>query len=241
MPTKVPRPKNQIDSFRYAIEGIVHVFRTQKHMRFHFIAVALVLLAGMLRRFDATQMAILVISMGAVLAAEMVNTAVETTVDLVTEVYHPLAKLAKDIAAGAVLVLAVAAGLVGFSLFFGSKNVTPLHIVVNQNPAPLTALALIVTLLLILVMIAKLIGGKGELLSGGIVSGHAAVAFYLAVTLIYRTRLDPVCFVLALGLAFLVVQSRVEGKIHTLQEVLVGGILGLCVTATVYYFAVVPK
>jgi diacylglycerol kinase (ATP) len=170
----------------------------------------------------------------------MVNTAVETTVDLVTEVYHPLAKLAKDIAAGAVLVIAVCAGLVGFVLFFGNRSIGPLHLQVDHNPAPLMALAIIVTLLLLLVMIVKIIGGKGEILSGGIVSGHSAIAFYLAVTLIYRTKLDPLSVILALALAFLVVQSRVEGKIHTLQEVIIGGTLGICVTATVYYFTVGP-
>jgi diacylglycerol kinase (ATP) len=241
MRAKVPRSKNQIDSFRYAIEGIVHVFRTQKHMRFHFIAVVLVLLAGMLCHFDTVEMAILVIATGSVLAAEMVNTAVETTVDLVTEVYHPLAKLAKDIAAGAVLVIAISAALVGFILFFGGRRIMPLHLQVNHNPAPLMALALIVTLIFIFVMIVKVIGGKGEILSGGIVSGHSAIAFYLAVTLIYRTHLDILSIILALGLAILVGQSRVEGKIHTLQEVIIGGLLGICVTATVYYFATGPQ
>jgi diacylglycerol kinase (ATP) len=210
-------------------------------MRFHFIAVVLVLLAGLLCHFTAVEMAILIISTGSVLTAEMINTAVETTVDLVTEFYHPLAKLAKDIAAGAVLVIAICAGLVGFVLFFGSHNITPLQIQMNQNPIPLLALAIITTILLVIVMIVKLMNGKGTPLSGGIVSGHSAISFFLAVTLIYRTHLDPISIVLALGLAVLVVQSRVEGKIHTLQEVVIGGALGICVTATVYYFAMGPR
>src|SRR5579862_3295056 len=99
----VPRPKNPWESFRYAIEGIVHVYRTQRHMRIHFGIVVLVLLLGMLCRFDATQMSLLIVVSACVLVAEMVNTAVESVVDMVTQSYHPLAKLSKDIAAGAVL------------------------------------------------------------------------------------------------------------------------------------------
>lgn len=238
MPAKSFRPKSQIDSFRYAIEGVVHVFRTQKHMRFHFFAVVFVLMAGMLVHLDALAMALLVLAMGGVLGAEMMNTAVETTVDLVTQTYHPLAKLAKDIAAGAVLVIAISAGLVGFIVFFGRQSLRPLSMQVNHDPTPLFALTLIFALLFVVVMIVKVVGGKGNLLSGGIVSGHAAIAFFLAVTLIYRTQLDIWSATLALALAFLVVQSRVEGKIHTLQEVVIGGAVGVCLTAAVYYVKV---
>jgi diacylglycerol kinase (ATP) len=238
MRSHVPRPKSQIDSFRYAIEGVVHVFRTQKHMRFHIFAVVLVLITGLLCHFSTNQMVALILGMGGVLVAEMMNTAIETAVDLVTQTYHPLAKLAKDIAAGAVLVMATTAGLVGFILFFGSRKIARLHISVNSDPTPLMVLALLITLLFVVVMIVKVVGGKGSILSGGIVSGHAAISFFLAVTLIYRSSMDPLSLILALLLALLVVQSRVEGKIHTIQEVVLGGLLGVCLTAGVYYFAI---
>ena len=97
---QVPRPKNHLDSFRYAVEGIVHAFRTQKHMRFHFFTVVLVLLIGLLLRLSRVEMAVLFIVVSGVLVAEMMNTAIESVVDMVTQTYHPLAKLAKDIAAG---------------------------------------------------------------------------------------------------------------------------------------------
>jgi diacylglycerol kinase (ATP) len=240
MPPKVPRPKSQLDSFRYAIEGVIHVFRTQRHMQFHFFAVVLVLVTAMLFRFSAQEMVELVLAMGGVLVVEMVNTAIETTVDLVTPTYHPLAKLAKDIAAGAVLVVAVTAGLVGFILFFGSRKIMPLSIAMHRDPQPLMVLAVLIVLLFVVVMIVKFMGGKGTILSGGIVSGHSAIAFFLAVTLIYRTNMDLMSVGIALLLAALVVQSRVEGKIHTLQEVVLGGLLGACLTAGVYYFSIGP-
>jgi diacylglycerol kinase (ATP) len=237
---QVPRPKNQWDSFRYAIEGIVHVFRTQKHMRAHFFIVALVLLLGMFCRLSPLQMAALLLVMSSVLVAEMINTAVETCVDMITQSYHPLAKLAKDIAAGAVLMTAIVAAVVGVILFYGKLHLTPLKLIVSRDRSPIeiwVSVCLIV-LLLVLVMIAKVIGGKGSILSGGVVSGHAVVAFFLAITLSYRVGWEPVTTILALLLAVLVGQARVEGKVHTLKEVLIGGLLGICVTTGVYYFRI---
>lgn len=207
-------------------------------MRIHFSIVVLVLLMGALCRFDSTQMSLLVVVSAMVLMAEMFNTAVESVVDMVTQSYHPLAKLAKDIAAGAVLIAAVCAALVGFALFFGSKRIVPLHLAIDRNPAPLLVLITLVVLVMVIVLISKVLGGKGSILSGGIVSGHSAVSFLLAVTIIYRTGLDYLTLVLAVLLALLVAQSRVEGKIHTLQEVIIGGLLGICLTTSVYFFAI---
>src|SRR5580692_11838390 len=123
----LPRPKNHFDSFRYAIEGIVHVFRTQRHMRFHFVIVVLVLSLGLLYRLSRAEMAVLFLVSAGVLMAEMFNTAVETVVDMVTQAYHPLAKLAKDIAAGAVLIAAITAAMVGAIIFFGDARIPRLR------------------------------------------------------------------------------------------------------------------
>ena len=236
---QVPRPKNHLDSFRYAVEGIVHVFRTQKHMRFHFFTVVLVLCIGLLLRLARVEMAILFIVVSGVLVAEMINTAIESVVDMITQAYHPLAKLAKDIAAGAVLIASITAAIVGGILFFGSNRLATLHLRVEHDPQPMTVILTVCVLVLILVMISKVLGGKGSILSGGIVSGHSALSFFLASTLIYRA-MDYFTGVLALLLAFLVAQSRVEGKIHTMQEVIIGGLLGILFTSGVYFFHIFP-
>ncbi len=235
----VPRPKNHLDSFRYAVEGIVHVFRTQKHMRFHFFTVVLVLLIGLVLRLGTVQMALLFICVAGVLAAEMFNTAVESVVDMVTQAYHPLAKLAKDIAAGAVLITSINAAIVGSFLVFGKLRVAHLRLMLDRDPRPVPVMLTVVVLLIIVVLIAKIMGRKGSILSGGVVSGHAAVSFFLAATLIYRA-MDLFTGILAFLLAFLVAQSRVEGKIHTLQEVVIGGLLGVLVTCGAYFFHVFP-
>lgn len=169
----------------------------------------------------------------------MMNTAIESVVDMITQSYHPLAKLAKDIAAGAVLIASVTAAIVGGILFFGSNRLATLHLRVEHDPQPITVILTVCVLVLIIVMISKVLGGRGSILSGGVVSGHSALSFFLASTLIYRA-MDYFTGVLALLLAFLVAQSRVEGKIHTMQEVIIGGLLGILFTSGVYFFHIFP-
>ena len=94
-------------SFKYAGEGLLYVIRTQRNFRIHLIAATLVVLMGGWLRLPAASWAILVLMIGLVLVTEMINTAVEALVDLASPDYHPLAKLVKDVAAGAVLVIAL--------------------------------------------------------------------------------------------------------------------------------------
>lgn len=100
--------------FQYAWDGIAHVVRTQRNMRIHLAIGALVLVAGILLRLAIVEWAILLLCIMAVLVAEMSNTLIEALVDLVSPGYHPLAKLAKDVAAGAVLVTAIGSAGIGF-------------------------------------------------------------------------------------------------------------------------------
>jgi diacylglycerol kinase (ATP) len=209
-------------------------------MRFHFFTVVVVLLIGLLLRLRANEMALLFIVVSTVLMAEMFNTAVESVVDMITQAYHPLAKLAKDIAAGAVLIASINAAIVGGILFFGNNRIMRLHIALERDPQPMHVMIAVVVLVLIIVFVSKIVGGKGSILSGGIVSGHSAVSFFFASTLLYRAT-DWFTGVLALLLAFLVAQSRVEGKIHTLQEVIIGGLLGVLLTCGVYFFHFFPR
>ncbi len=151
------------------------------------LTVVLVLLIGLLLRLSRVEMAVLFLVVSGVLVAEMMNTAIESVVDMVTQAYHPLAKLAKDIAAGAVLIASITAAIVGGILFFGSNTLKTLHPQIKNDPQPVMVILTVCVLVLILTMIGKVLGGKGSILSGGVVSGHSAVSFFLASTLIART------------------------------------------------------
>ncbi len=104
------------DSFGYAGAGVLFVLRTQRNFRIHLIFALAVMGAGIGLGLPRHELALLVLTIGLVLTAEIVNTAAETLVDLASPEYHPLAKLVKDLAAGAVLVAAGVAVVVGLLL-----------------------------------------------------------------------------------------------------------------------------
>lgn len=109
-------------SFRYALDGLKYTFVTQRNMRIHFLIAISVLLLSLYLPLTKMEVFALFICITLVLFAELINTVMETIVDMVTEEYHPLAKIAKDVAAGAVLLTAGLAVIVGFSLFYPYCN-----------------------------------------------------------------------------------------------------------------------
>ncbi len=226
--------RNPLNGFKYAIEGVVHVFRTQRHMRFHFLTLVLVLLFSLIFRLAREEVLILLFTITLVLTAEMFNTAIEAMVDLVTQTYHPLAKFAKDIAAGAVLMTTINALAVGFLLFFGGERMKSFGSDLGIH-SPNWPVVIIVAFILLASMITmwKVAGGKGKLWKGGIVSGHSAIGFFLATTIMFMSRKLAVG-VLAFFMAVLIAQSRVEGGIHTLREVIAGALLATGIAAIVY-------
>ncbi|MCS6774347.1 MAG: diacylglycerol kinase family protein [Anaerolineae bacterium] len=100
-------------SFRFAFAGIAHALRTQRNFRVHLLVTAAVVGVGLWLRISTDQWAILALTIGLVLHAELVNTALEAVVDHVSPEFHALAKIAKDCAAGAVVVAAATAVGVG--------------------------------------------------------------------------------------------------------------------------------
>jgi diacylglycerol kinase len=105
-------------SFTHAFAGIAYALRTQRNMRIHVVVAALVLAAALATHLPARSVVAIVIAIAMVLAAELVNTAIEAVVDLTVAAPHPLAKIAKDTAAGAVLIVAGAAVVIGALTFY---------------------------------------------------------------------------------------------------------------------------
>ena len=104
-------------SFGYAFHGIFTCVRKERNMKIHCVAAVLVVIAGVILKISAIEWCICLALFGLVMALEHVNTAVEAVVDMVTEEYHPLAKVAKDTAAGAVLIAAIMAAIAGCIIF----------------------------------------------------------------------------------------------------------------------------
>ncbi|NLE45009.1 MAG: diacylglycerol kinase family protein [Chloroflexi bacterium] len=107
------RSQNLLDSFRFAFAGLWYVLRTQRNVRVHLAITAGVIAVGVWLGLSLTQWAVLALTVGFVLVSEVLNTVAETLVDLVSPGYHPLAKVVKDVTAGAVLLAAVVSVVVG--------------------------------------------------------------------------------------------------------------------------------
>lgn len=221
--------------FHRAVEGLIHVFRTQRHMRFHFVAATIIVLLGSLMQLERTQWFLLYFAMGLVFLTELLNTAIEACVDLFTDSYHTLAKIAKDIAAGAVLVATILAIIVALLVFFNPYNYRWLFglSMIDHPSDPFQVGMSGMVLLFLLTVISKTLGNKGTFLSGGVVSGHSALGFYLATSILFVSNQLPTAF-LAMCIAALVAQSRVQARIHTTQEVIWGAFLGISVPTVMY-------
>ena len=230
------RSPSLIESFNYAIERIIHVLRTHRNMRIHFLVAIAVLVAALWVGVDRMELIALLISISFVLVAEMINSAVEQAIDVATTSFDPLAKLAKDVAAGAVLIASVNAVAVGYLVFSneiggGASNVLER---LRDAPVKLTLIALLLTVLIVIA--TKAFTGRGTPLRGGLPSGHAAVAFagWMAATYIVAANDRFVVSTIMLIMALLVAQTRVESGVHSALEVAYGGLLGALVTLAVF-------
>jgi diacylglycerol kinase (ATP) len=231
------RAPSVVESFNYAFEGIIHVLRTQRNMRIHFAIAAAVLIAALALGVDRVELIALLIAISFVLIAEMINSALEAGIDVATTSFDPLAKLAKDIAAGAVLIATVNAVAVGY-LVFSEQIVDRSSRLIDRlrdAPAELTLVALVLTILIVIA--TKAYTGRGTPLRGGLPSGHAAVAFggWMAVTNVMG---DSTHWFLVSSLTFLmallVAQTRVESGIHSFLEVTYGGLLGALAVLVIF-------
>jgi diacylglycerol kinase (ATP) len=226
-----------VESFNYAVEGIIHVLRTHRNMRIHFVAAAAVLILALWIGVDRIELVVLLLAIAFVLIAEMVNSAIEAAIDVATSSFDPLAKLAKDIAAGAVLIASINAIAVGYLVFSGHVNESTTNFFDRLRDAPIKLTIIALILVIIIVIATKAISGRGTPLRGGLPSGHAAIAFaaWMAVTLTlgpseHRFFVSTIMF----AVAVLVAHTRIESGIHSTLEVVYGGALGAGVTLVVF-------
>lgn len=227
--------KNIIDSFNYAVSGIIISLKTEKSLRIHYIIGILVIGFSLFLDFSRIEFLILLFAVTLVIVSEMINTAIENSIDLFTKDYHPLAKLVKDVAAGAVLISSMNALVVGYLLFFDRLNpITNLVLFkIRRSEVHLTFVAIILVTFLTIGLKAKFFKGKGTHFQGGIVSGHSAISFCIA-TIISFVAEHVLITTLSFSLALLVAESRIEGKIHSILEVVYGAILGLSVGIIIF-------
>lgn len=224
-----------IDSFNYAVSGIILSIKTERNMLIHYVVAILVLFASLFFDFSRIEFLILLFATTLVIVLELINTAIEKTVDMITKEYHPLARLVKDISAGAVLIAAINAFLVGYLLFFDRLTLLSEVVIIKirNSSVHLTFVSLILVVLLTIGIKAKFYRGRGTHFQGGFVSGHSAVSFCVATIVAFLSE-NILVITMTFALALLVGESRIEGRIHSFSEVILGGILGIIVGILIF-------
>ncbi|MCM8829932.1 MAG: diacylglycerol kinase [Candidatus Omnitrophica bacterium] len=220
-----------VTSFNSALEGLFYTLKRERNFKVHIAFTIGVVLLGLFFKLPLPEFILLLVVIGIVLIAELVNTVVEIVVDVFVSEYHYEAKKAKDISAGAVLVSTVLAVITGYLIFVkhfpsGWRNIFNN---IAQSHWHLSFVALILVIFLSLMM--KFLIEKKYSISGGMPSIHSVIAFSIWTAISFFTFSEfPVISLLVFLLAFWVAQSRVIHGIHKPSEVIIGGIIGVFLT-----------
>lgn len=231
---------NFLEACNNAVNGIIYSATTQRNMRIQLVLAVIVMVLSLFYGLDTTEFLCLTFALFFVIFAELINTAIETVVDLFVDVYHPKAKIAKDVAAGAVVLAACNAIVVGYFIFFNTENMKAISDSVFNNmvksPMHLAFVAIILVVIAVIAIKASCSKKKerGQLIKEGFVpSGQSAIAF-AALTAIWLNSKDIITFTLALILSILVAGNRIFSSARTKAEVAFGAAMGILIVLLVY-------
>ena len=222
-----------VNSANHAIEGVLHAARTQRHVRFHLLSASGILILSFVLGVNRDEFILISLIAVMVILAEMLNSALEVTVDIISPQKSEKARAAKDIAAGAVLITAFGASIIGYTIlapYIKKAFSEGLHIA-KHTGEDIAVIALVIVL--ILVVMTKAHFGKGHPLRGGMPSGHAALSFSVWVSATYISE-NYIISILTFITAVAIAQSRLSVKAHNAWEVILGAFMGSLVTFVLF-------
>lgn len=227
---------NFLDAWKNAINGIIYAVTTQSNVKKQLVIAVIVVVISLFFQLSKAEFLIFMFTIVLIIFAEMVNTAIETVVDLYTDLYHPKAKIAKDVAAGGVVITTINAIIVAYFLFFDKVSNIGLQFLTNivNSPIHLAFAAIIITIIGILSLIAMATTDKYKMVNKNFIpSGHAALAF-AANTIIWLVTNNIVILTLSLVMAILVAESRIESRAHKTSEVIFSSCVGMIIVLIIY-------
>lgn len=228
-----------INAWENAIKGIIYAVTTQGNIRKQLAIAVIVMLISLFFNLSRAEFLCLMFTIILIIVVEMINTAIETVVDLYTELYHPKAKIAKDVGAGAVVISVINALIVAYFLFFDKISDIGLAFLENiaNNPVHLTFIAVFITIILIVTVKAASTTNKHKFIKQNFMpSGQAGLAF-AGLTVIWMNTRNIIILTLSFVLAIAVAENRIEAKKRTLSEVIAGATLGILVTIFIFGLA----
>ena len=232
-----------IEAWKNAVNGIIYATTTQGNIKKQLVIAVIVMLVSLLFNLNRAEFLCLMFTIILIIVAEMFNTAIETVVDLYTDLYHPKAKIAKDVgaggvvAAGGVVVTAINALIVAYFLFFDKISDIGLNFISNiaNSPVHLAFIGIFLTVILIVSFKAFGVSRKNKNLKDKsfMPSGISAIAF-AATTLIWINSSNKVVLTLTIFMAIVLSLTRIEDKKRSSLEVFVGALTGIAVVTLIY-------
>lgn len=224
------------DAWKNAFNGIIYATTTQGNIKKQLVIAIIVVVISLFFDLNRAEFLCFLFTIVLILFAEMVNTAIETVVDLYVDVYHPKAKIAKDVAAGGVVITTINAVIVAYFLFFDKIADVGLNFIVNvtSNTTHLAFSIMIITIIAALALIAYSRTNKHKGFNAKFVpSGHATIAF-AANAIIWLLTDNIVILMLSLVMAILLAESRAEAKEHKLSEIVFSCCFGTLMVLILY-------
>lgn len=225
-----------LKGFDYAYEGLVWAINHEKNMKFHMLALAILLVASLFFNLSRVEMITLVFAVCFVLGFELLNTSLEQAVNLASGgKYSPFAKASKDLAAAAVFISALNALFVAYLIFFDKfiDIYNSVIVRITRQPSHLTVTTISLVIVVTIFLKGVFYEGHGTAFKGGFVSGHTSLSFCIATIGIMLSD-EPLVKLLFLLLALIVAESRYESNIHSIPEIIRGAILGTSMAMAIF-------
>jgi diacylglycerol kinase len=228
----VRETRNWLRNFRFAYEGLIYALSTQRNMKFHFIAAFIVLILALFFSLSKLEILFIILAIALIMVAELFNTAIEKAVDLAMPDQHPVAKIAKDVAAAAVLVTAVFALAVGMIVFYEPVNQLLHRVRQHANPASVGTIWVFTALVMLsMVVIHTRFSKHSKVIRPSLIS---ALSFSISTVMVLYV---PVMLVglLSCTLSLLVITILYEKTTRSFTSLIFGGIIGSVITVLAFY------
>ena len=230
---KVGKNKKFTDAFKHASTGILTATQSERNIRIQFILIVIALILGVIFKLSKMDILLVVLAMFFIVFAEMINTAIEAVVDLNTNEFHPKAKIAKDVAAGAVVIAVLNAIVTAYFVLFDKIATYGLKYLVSWSTAnPTMYFTMLIFVTLILIIVFKLLSKK-LFKNKFIPSGQAMIATSIFMAIWTQTK-NEIVITASLIFLMLVCLNRIGNDRRSVWEVIAGALLGILVAFVVY-------
>ena len=230
---KIGKNKKYSEAFKNAASGILTAAQDERNIKVQFILIILALILGIIFKLTKTEIVLVVLAMFFVIFAEMINTAIEAVVDLHTDKFHPKAKVAKDVAAGAVIISVLNAIVIAYFVFFEKIATFGLNHLVSWSTAnPTMYFTALIIITLVSIVVLKLLSKKISL-NKFIPSGQVMIATSIFMAIWSQTK-NTIIIASALIFVMLIASNRIANDRRTVWEVVVGALLGIIIATIVY-------